>query len=128
VYGKVDGLSEYDIRRPATPTGTNLLGLVKHMTMAGAWFFGKTFLWATELESRTEIVDRFQRACTHADATQPPDLPRSALPLIADLWTAVRRVIACEPDSAWHTARSLGGQSMHFVWFRCHAGSGRTRG
>ena len=27
---KLDGLSEYDMRRPMTPTGTNLLGLVKH--------------------------------------------------------------------------------------------------
>ena len=27
---KLDGLSDYDIRRPMTPTGTNLLGLVKH--------------------------------------------------------------------------------------------------
>lgn len=29
---KLDGLSEYDVRRPLTPTGTNLLGLVKHLT------------------------------------------------------------------------------------------------
>ena len=28
---KLDGLAEYDIRRPLTPTGTNLLGLVKHL-------------------------------------------------------------------------------------------------
>lgn len=27
---KLDGLSERDARRPLTPTGTNLLGLVKH--------------------------------------------------------------------------------------------------
>jgi len=27
---KLDGLSEYDVRRPLTPTGTNLLGMVKH--------------------------------------------------------------------------------------------------
>ena len=27
---KLDGIGEYDIRRPLTPTGTNLLGLVKH--------------------------------------------------------------------------------------------------
>lgn len=27
----LEGLSEYDIRRPLTPTGTNLLGLVKHV-------------------------------------------------------------------------------------------------
>ena len=29
---KLDGLSEYDVRRPLAPTGTNLLGLVKHVT------------------------------------------------------------------------------------------------
>jgi len=29
---KLEGLSEYDMRRPLTPTGTNLLGLVKHST------------------------------------------------------------------------------------------------
>ncbi|TRO56736.1 DUF664 domain-containing protein, partial [Streptomyces sp. IB201691-2A2] len=28
---KLDGLSEYDARRPLTATGTNLLGLVKHV-------------------------------------------------------------------------------------------------
>lgn len=86
---KLDGLGEYDIRRPVTPTGTNLLGLVKHMTMAEAWFLGQAFerpfpeplpwwdedaeegadMWATEEESRAEIVRRYQRACAHADVT-----------------------------------------------------------
>ncbi|MFG1813438.1 DUF664 domain-containing protein [Kribbella sp. NPDC049174] len=28
----LDGLDEHDVRRPLTPTGTNLLGLVKHLT------------------------------------------------------------------------------------------------
>ncbi len=28
---KLDGLSELDIRHPMAPTGTNLLGLVKHV-------------------------------------------------------------------------------------------------
>jgi hypothetical protein len=31
MLAKLDGLSEYDRRRPSTPTGTNLLGLVKHL-------------------------------------------------------------------------------------------------
>ena len=31
VLHKLEGLSEYDLRRPMTPTGTNLLGLVKHL-------------------------------------------------------------------------------------------------
>ena len=30
---KLEGLSGYDIRRPVTPTGTNLLGLVKHWVL-----------------------------------------------------------------------------------------------
>jgi Protein of unknown function (DUF664) len=41
--GKVDGLSEYDVRRPLTKTGTNLLGLVKHLTLSEARYFGSVF-------------------------------------------------------------------------------------
>ncbi|HEX2316345.1 MAG TPA: DinB family protein [Thermomonospora sp.] len=86
---KLDGLSEYDIRRPMTPTGTNLLGLVKHVTGAEAFYFGATFgrpfdgpplwitggaepnadLWATPDETREQIVEGYRRAWAHADAT-----------------------------------------------------------
>ena len=31
---KLEGLSEYDVRRPLVLSGTNLLGLVKHVTAA----------------------------------------------------------------------------------------------
>ncbi len=40
---KLAGLSEYDIRRPLTPTGTNLLGLVKHLAGLELGYFGATF-------------------------------------------------------------------------------------
>ncbi|MEV6256970.1 DUF664 domain-containing protein [Nocardia sp. NPDC051911] len=40
---KLDGLSEYDVRRPMTPTGTNLLGLVKHLGTVEFGYFGDTF-------------------------------------------------------------------------------------
>jgi uncharacterized damage-inducible protein DinB len=40
---KLDGLGEYDIRRPFTPTGTNLLGLVKHVASTELGYFGDTF-------------------------------------------------------------------------------------
>ncbi|HEX8497349.1 MAG TPA: DinB family protein [Actinomycetales bacterium] len=86
---KLDGLSERDVRRPLTPTGTNLLGLVKHLSIGEAWYFGRTFgrpfaedlpwwddgaqeqvdMWAAPGETRAEIVDRYGRACRHADAT-----------------------------------------------------------
>ena len=43
VLWKLDGLSEYDIRRPLTPTGTNLLGLIKHLATWEARYFGEVF-------------------------------------------------------------------------------------
>jgi hypothetical protein len=86
---KLDGLSEYDIRRPLTSTGTNLLGLVKHLSHTEARYFGDVFgrpfperlpwwdddaefdadQWVAPDETRTEIVDRYRAACAHADAT-----------------------------------------------------------
>jgi len=88
---KLEGLSEYDIRRPMTPTGTNLLGLVKHMTGAEAVYLGDTYdrpfggplppwapgsdaepdsdLWATADETREEIVGRYRQVWAHSDAT-----------------------------------------------------------
>lgn len=86
---KMEGLSEYDVRRPMTPTGTNLLGLVKHLTGAEAMYFGETFgrpveapplwitgavepntdLWATADETREQIVDDYRRVCAHSDVT-----------------------------------------------------------
>lgn len=86
---KLDGLSEYDVRRPVVPTGTNLLGIVKHVGSVGAGYFGECFgrpfpeplpwfdddaepnadLWATADESRDFIVGLYQRAWAHADAT-----------------------------------------------------------
>lgn len=86
---KLDGLSDYDVRRPLTPTGTNLLGLVKHVASVELGYFGDTFgrpsgialpwfepgadpnadLWATSSESRAEIIDLYHRAWAHADGT-----------------------------------------------------------
>ncbi|MFD4027287.1 DinB family protein [Streptomyces sp. NPDC058576] len=86
---KLEGLSEYDIRRPLTPTGTNLLGLVKHVASIELGYLGDTFgrpsgeslpwvaqgaeanadMWATASESREQIVGLYRRAWAHADAT-----------------------------------------------------------
>ena len=43
IVWKLEGLSEYDRRRPLTPTGTNLLGLVKHLAGVEAEYFGVVF-------------------------------------------------------------------------------------
>lgn len=43
VLAKLDGLDDYDLRRPLTPTGTNLLGVVKHLASVQAGYFGDVF-------------------------------------------------------------------------------------
>ena len=43
VLWKLDGLNDYDLRRPMTPTGTNLLGVVKHLAMVELGYFGEVF-------------------------------------------------------------------------------------
>jgi Protein of unknown function (DUF664) len=40
---KLDGLSGYDVRRPLVPTGTHLVGLVKHQAGVEMGYFGETF-------------------------------------------------------------------------------------
>jgi uncharacterized protein DUF664 len=86
---KLDGLSEYHVRRPLTSTGTNLLGLVKHNAISDARYFGDVFdrpfpeplprwddwdawgtdHWATKDESPAAVVALYRRVGTHTDAT-----------------------------------------------------------
>ena len=86
---KLEGLGEYDIRRPLTPTGTNLLGLVKHAAVGELAYFGEVFgrphglpmpwlsdeakpnddKWARPDESRADIVAMYRRAWQHTDET-----------------------------------------------------------
>lgn len=40
---KLDGLSDYDLRRPLTPTGTSLLGIVKHVAWVELGYMAETF-------------------------------------------------------------------------------------
>ena len=89
ILWKLDGLSEYDIRRPLTASGTNLLGLIKHLSYSGARYFGEVFErpfpdtvplwndkaawknehWAAEHETRADIIGLYHRVWEHADAT-----------------------------------------------------------
>lgn len=89
LLGKLDGLSEYDARRPLTPTGTNLLGLVKHVASVELGYFGEVFgrpsgrhlpwydddagpdadMWAAAGETRADIVELHRFAAAHSDAT-----------------------------------------------------------
>jgi Protein of unknown function (DUF664) len=90
LLSKLEGLSEYDMRRPMTPTGTNLLGLVKHLAGVEYEYLGASFkrpapetmawiedgsiwesadMWATPEESSEYLIDLYRRACAHGDLT-----------------------------------------------------------
>ncbi|WP_111719768.1 DinB family protein [Homoserinimonas sp. OAct 916] len=108
VIWKLDGLGEYDLRRPLVPSGTNLLGLVKHLAATEAGYFGDTFgrplrdppawfddddepnvdMWATRDQPREQIVELYRRVIDHADATIDT-LPLDAVGLV--LWWPANR-------------------------------------
>jgi uncharacterized damage-inducible protein DinB len=51
---KLDGLTEHEARRPRTPTGNNLLGLLKHCLNVEVGYFGPTF--GREFPTPSELV------------------------------------------------------------------------
>lgn len=85
---KLEGLNERDLRRPLTPTGTNLLGLVKHLAAVELGYFGDTFgrsydvpsfmaedaddnadMWASEDESVEDVLELYRWARELTDQT-----------------------------------------------------------
>lgn len=111
LLAKLDGLSEYDVRRPLTPTGTNLLGLVKHVASVQLGYFTDVFgrpggrvlacyqegaepdadMWAPVDESREDILE------VHAFSAAQTDATIEALPLDAvgevPWWSPERRAV-----------------------------------
>lgn len=90
LLANLDGLGEYDVRRPMTPSGTNLLGLVKHLAGLEYGYLGDAFarpapevipwvedgsiwdgadMWARADESVDHLRGLYARACAHADET-----------------------------------------------------------
>lgn len=85
VFWKLEGVSDEDLRRPVVGSGTNLLGLVKHMAAVEYGWFCLTFgveteplpfdeddedadLRVEEHETTQDILDFYRRAIAAADA------------------------------------------------------------
>lgn len=89
LIGKLDGLGEYDARRPVTATGTNVAGLVKHVASVQLGYFGEVFgrpagrvlpwfadgaetnadMWLPPDESLASVRELHAFSAAHADAT-----------------------------------------------------------
>lgn len=109
---KLEGVGEYDRHRPLTYSGTNLLGIVKHVASVEAGYLGdcfarpfeERFAWFADdaepnadfvaTETSDAIIDLYRRVWTHSDATI------SALTLDAPgevpWWPAQRRQVTLQ--------------------------------
>lgn len=88
VLASLDGLTEYEIRRPMTPSATNLLGLIKHLVGVEFGYLSESVgrpsairlpwvddgsiwdsadMWATAEETRTDLVALYRAAWQHSD-------------------------------------------------------------
>jgi hypothetical protein len=106
----LEGLDDYDARRPLTPSGTNILGLVKHLAGVETSRLGECVgrpspvrlpwvedgsiwdgadMWATADQSRDYIVGLYHQAWTHSN-TSIRELPLDAPARVPD-WPAERR-------------------------------------
>lgn len=84
----LSGLEDYDARRPLTPSGSNILGLVKHLVGIEASYLGDCVarpapirlpwvedgsiwdgadMWATAGESRAGLVELYREMWAHSD-------------------------------------------------------------
>jgi uncharacterized damage-inducible protein DinB len=111
LLSKLDGLSEYDVRRPLTPTGTNLLGLVKHVASVELGYLTEVFgrdpgrelpwfapgaeddadLWVPADESRQSVLDLHAYSALRSDQTIT-ELDLDA-PGVVPWWSADRRQV-----------------------------------
>lgn len=90
LVASIDGLSDYDIRRPMTPSGTNLLGLVKHVMGVELGYLGACVgrpapftlpwyddgsvwegadMWATANETHEHLLELYRKTWRHSDGS-----------------------------------------------------------
>ncbi len=92
LISKVEDLSEYEARRPRTPTGTSLIGIIKHVLNVEAVYLGATFgrpfphvaelvadeayeadpqadWYATADETTAGNIDLYRRVIAHCERT-----------------------------------------------------------
>jgi hypothetical protein len=116
---KIEGVRERDLRLPRTPTGTNLLGIVRHVANLEIGYFGPTFgrewpapehplvvgdedydadpqadWWVPAEIPATEVVELYRRVWAFSDATIA-DLPLDAVGAVP-WWPEERREVSLQ--------------------------------
>jgi uncharacterized damage-inducible protein DinB len=118
----LDGLSDYDVRRPMTPSGTSLLGLVKHVATVELGYLGECVgrpldvdlpwdneeayergedMYALADEGRDWLLDLYRRSWEHADAN------------VRDLGLDAPATVPWWPE--WRRTTTLGWVLVHML-------------
>lgn len=122
LLSKLEGISDTDARRPMTPSLTNLLGIVKHLTGVELricdtfgvprepwppehdgelWFGGD--MWARPEETMEGLVDAYRRACAAVDAVVA-DLDLATVGEWMGLTTTLRAMLVGQIQETAHHA------------------------
>jgi uncharacterized damage-inducible protein DinB len=99
---KLEGLGERDLRLPRTPTGTNLLGIVRHVANVEIDYFGPTFgrEWP-DPDHPLRVGDEAADADTQADWWVPADVSAAdVVELYRQVWAFSDATIADLPLDA----------------------------
>jgi hypothetical protein len=118
VLKKTEGLDDVDLRRPVVPSGTSLLGLVRHLTDGEHYWFAHTvageagagdvdFEMGVDDRPTQEVVDAYRAAAEHSDdiLTAIGDLDQPVSQPIDGQHVSIRWVLT---HMAHETARHAG--------------------
>ena len=102
---KVEGLTEADRRRPMTPTGTNLIGMVKHMTWIESWYLCEFFsrerprlAWEWEVDADWGPRPHVRQAGgDNGRAGSPRTVPRPQRPIGPSRTSSSTRLVSTGP-------------------------------
>lgn len=113
---KADGLTEEQLRRVLVVSGTNILGLIQHMTVGERFWFGHELLGAGPEQEW--------------DFGMEVPAERSAEQVLADYREAIEAsnaAIRTVGDPAAPMARPVDGQRLSLRWLLAHATSETAR-
>jgi len=99
---KVEGIGDDELRRPMVPSGTSLLGMVKHLAYVERWWFGHCFAGA-------DVTFPWSDDDPDADWRVEADETTSAITALYDSECARGRSIVAEVDDLdRRAARAVG--------------------
>ena len=117
VLWKLDGLDDEQLRRPMTPSGTTLLGLVKHLAAVEYGWFCQTFGRPTE--PKVEALEESEKTDPDADwRVDPDESTADILAFYGRARAAADRAV--EETDLDATGTSWSGRTVSMRWVLVH--------